>query len=53
MDVFECGHHKYDVKTQKGKKTEALKIKRHPREQSMTQRNLVIKRHRASIFLQN
>ena len=50
MDVFECGHYKYDVKTQKGKKTEALKIKRHPREQSMTQRNLVIKRHRASIF---
>ena len=40
MDVFECGHYKYDVKTQEGKKTEVLKIKRHPREQSMTQRNL-------------
>ena len=40
MDVFESGYYKYDVKTQKGKKTEALKIKRHPREQSMTQRNL-------------
>ena len=53
MDVFECGHHKYDVKTQKGKKTEALKIERHPRETKYVPKKFNDKKTYSKYFLQN